>query len=56
MVVIEDKETIQFFHRGNELTIKQGFSYLDKIYSNEPPETRRIIDRLKKRYMKDLPR
>ena len=56
MVVIEDKGTIQFFHKGKELTIKQGFTYLDKIYPNEPPETRKVIDRLKKRYMKDLPR
>ena len=56
MVVIEDKGTIQFSHKGKELTTKLGFTYLDKIYSNEPPEVKKVIDRLKKRYMKDLPR
>jgi hypothetical protein len=54
MVAIEDNGTIQFSHKGKELTMRQGFNYLDKIYANEPPETRKVIDRLKERYMKDL--
>lgn len=54
MVLIEDKGKITFTHHGRALTLRQGFNYLDKIYHNEPVEVRRIIDRLKQKYEKDL--
>ena len=54
MILIEDKGKLVFTHHGRELTIKQGFTYLDKIYGNEPQEVKKIIDQLKEKYKKDL--
>ena len=54
MILIEDNGHISFSHHGRELTLKQGFNYLDKIYGNEPQEVKRVIDRLKEKYEKDL--
>jgi hypothetical protein len=51
MYAIEDKDGIHFFRGQKELTLKEGFEYLNKIYSNEPAETKRIIDELKKKYL-----
>lgn len=50
MYAIESKDGIHFFQDQKELTLKEGFEYLNKIYSNEPAETKRIIDNLKKKY------
>ena len=54
MILIEDNGHISFSHHGRELTLKQGFNYLDKIYGNEPQEVKKVIDRLKEKYEKDL--
>ena len=54
MILIEDNGHLSFTHHGRELTLKQGFNYLDKIYANEPIEVKRIIDNLKQKYQKDL--
>lgn len=50
MIVIESDNDIHFFCGETEIDKASGFNYFDKIYQNEPPETKRIIDRLKKRY------
>lgn len=50
MYAIEDKDGIHFFRGQKELTLKEGFEYLNKIYPNETAETKRIIDNLKKKY------
>ena len=54
MVVIEDEGKLQFFDGKKELTLREGFARLDNIYSSEPQETKRVINRLKEKYMKDL--
>ena len=54
MVVIEDEGTLKFFDGKKELTLREGFTRLDAIYGSEPQETKRIINRLREKYMKDL--
>ena len=56
MVVIEDERGLRFFEGKEELTLREGFRRLDYIYSYEPQETKKIINRLKDKYMKDLTR
>lgn len=50
MIVIEDGGKLQFFEGKKELTLREGFQRLEVIYSNEPQETKKIIDRLKEQY------
>lgn len=52
MIVIEDKGRLKFIDKDKELTIREGFKRLDELYSNEPQETRKIINRLKEKYWK----
>ena len=54
MVVIEDEGKLKFFDGKKELTLREGFARLDTIYGGEPQETKRVINRLKEKYMKDL--
>ena len=56
MVVIEDERGLRFFEGKRELTLREGFRRLDYIYGYEPQETKKIINRLKDKYMKDLTR
>ena len=50
MIVIENEGKLQFFEGKQELTLREGFQRLEVIYSNEPQETKKIIDRLKEQY------
>lgn len=52
MIVIEDKGRIKFFDKDKELTLYEGFKWLESIYHNEPLENRKIIDQLKEKYLK----
>ena len=52
MHVIEDDGELRFFEGKEELTLREGFQRLDRIYGTEPQETKRIIDRLKEKYRK----
>lgn len=52
MIVIEDKGKIKFFDKDKELTLREGFRQLESIYHNEPLETKKIIDRLREKYLK----
>lgn len=54
MHVIEDEGKLKFFDGKKELTLREGFTRLEHIYGSEPQETKRVIDRLKEKYMKDL--
>ena len=54
MVVIEDEGKLKFFDGKKELTLREGFARLDTIYGGEPQETKRVINRLREKYMKDL--
>ena len=54
MHVIEDEGKLRFFEGKEELTLREGFQRLDYIYGTEPQETKRIINRLKEKYRKDL--
>ena len=54
MVVIEDKDTIHFSQGERELTLKEGFARLNKLYQGEPSEVRAVIDRLKRKYERGL--
>ena len=54
MVVIEDEGKLKFFDGKKELTLREGFARLDTIYGSEPQETKRVINRLREKYMKDL--
>lgn len=54
MVVIEDEDKLKFFDGKKELTPHEGFARLDIIYGGEPQETKRVINYLRKKYMKDL--
>lgn len=54
MIVIEDEGKLKFFEGKEELTPREGFSRLERIYGGEPQETKRVINRLKEKYMKDL--
>ena len=54
MVVIEDDGKLKFFDGKEELTLREGLARLDTIYGGEPQETKRVINRLKEKYMKDL--
>jgi hypothetical protein len=56
MVVIEDKGTLKFTQGEKELSLKEGFARLEHIYKSEPAETRAVIDRLKRKYWKELTR
>lgn len=51
MIVIEDKNIITFSHKGKDVSIKDGFEYLDNLYKSEPIEVRKVIDRLKEKYI-----
>lgn len=55
MIVIEEDNNLKFFRGEVEISKADGFAYFDKIYQNEPPETKRIIDQLKKRYKDKKP-
>ena len=50
MHVIEDEGKLRFFEGKKELTRREGFRRLDRIYGNEPQEVKRIINRLKEKY------
>ena len=52
MIVIENKNKIRFFDKNKELTLREGFKQLESIYHNEPLETKKIIDRLREKYLK----
>ena len=54
MHAIEDNGKLRFFEGKKELTLREGFRRLDRIYGTEPQETKRVIDRLKEKYRKDL--
>ena len=54
MHVIEDEGRLRFYQGTTELTPCEGFERLDQIYGTEPQETKRVIDRLKEKYRKDL--
>lgn len=54
MVVIEDEGRLKFFDGKEELTLREGFARLDTIYGGEPQETKRVINRLREKYIKDL--
>ena len=54
MVGIEDEGKLRFFDGKKELTLREGFARLDIIYGGEPQETKRVINYLRKKYMKDL--
>lgn len=54
MIVIEDEGKLKFFDGKKELTLREGFARLDAIYGGEPQETKRVINHLKEKYMKDL--
>ena len=54
MIVIEDRSQLRFYEGKTELTLREGFERLDRIYGNEPQETKRVIDRLREKYRKDL--
>ena len=54
MIVIEDRSQLRFYEGKTELTLREGFERLDRIYGNEPQETKRVIDRLREKYGKDL--
>lgn len=51
MIVIEDKNIITFSHKGKDMSIKDGFEYLDNLYKSEPIEVRKVIDGLKEKYI-----
>lgn len=53
MIVIEDKGMIKFFEDGKELSMVKGFEKLDNIYHDEPFETKKIIKKLKRRYLRN---
>lgn len=52
MIVIEDKGMIKFFDKDKEITLYEGFKRLGSIYHNEPLETKKVIDRLREKYLK----
>ena len=52
MVVIEDKGKLKFFKDGREISLREGFKKLEIIYHNEPLETKKVIDRLREKYLK----
>lgn len=54
MIVIEDEDKLKFFDGKEELTLREGFARLDTIYGGEPQETKRVINRLREKYIKDL--
>ena len=54
MIVIEENNTIHFYRGQTEVSKADGFTYLDKIYSNEPPEVKKVINNLKKKYLRDM--
>ena len=51
MILIENEGELTFWAGEETLSLKDGFAYLDKIYPSEPIETKRIIDRLKQKYL-----
>jgi len=50
MHVIEDEGRLRFFEGKKELTPREGFGRLERIYGNEPQEVKRIINRLREKY------
>ena len=52
MVVIEDRGSIKCVDKDKELTLREGFKRLESIYHNEPLETKKVIDRLREKYLK----
>ena len=54
MHVIEENGKLRFYEGKTELTSREGFQRLYRIYGTEPQETKRVIDRLKEKYGKDL--
>lgn len=54
MHVIEDNGRLHFYEGKKQLTLREGFERLDTIYGGEPQETKRVINHLKEKYMKDL--
>ena len=52
MIIIEDKGQIKFFEKDKELTLREGFKRLETIYHDEPQETKKIINRLREKYLK----
>lgn len=54
VVIIEDEDKIRFIQGERELSLKEGFARLERIYKSEPAETRAVIDRLKRKYWKEL--
>ena len=54
MIVIEDKGKLKFYEGKYQLTLREGFHRLELIYGYEPQETKRIINRLRDKYAKDL--
>ena len=52
VIVSDDGKSISFTHNGKKLSKREGFQRLDEIYSGEPAEVKRKIDRLKERFMK----
>lgn len=51
MIVIEDKGTIVFLEDGKEIGLVDGFKRLETLYPNETLENKRVIKRLKKKYL-----
>ena len=54
MIVIEDKGRIKFFEGDEELSLQKGFEQLELLYSNEPPDAKKVIDRLRDKYKKPI--
>ena len=50
MIGIEDNGILKFYNGTIEITSKDGFARLNELYRNEPPEVKKVIDRLKKKY------
>ena len=50
MHVIEDEGKLRFFEGKEELTSREGFARLERIYGSEPQEVKRIINKLREKY------
>ena len=54
MHAIENENKLRFFEGTKELTLREGFQRLNERYPSEPQEVKRVIDKLRERYGKDL--
>ena len=54
MYVIEDKGKINFYEGARELSTKDGFARLQRLYQYEPTETKHVIEKLQRKYQRQL--